>query len=82
MFEFKVGDLVLLTLGSGGFVGMTQGLLKYKGRKFRIKSVHHVQGQTKTNCGIYYELKGCVTEYGIPYAITPDWIRPMKELKR
>lgn len=82
MFEFKVGDLVLLTFESGGFVGMTQGLLKYKGRKFRIKSVHHVQGQSKTNCGIYYELKGCVTEYGIPYAIMPYWIRPMKELKR
>ena len=30
----------------------------------------------------YYELKGCVSEAGIPYAITQDWIQPMRELKR
>ncbi len=82
MFELKVGTLVLLTFESGGFIGITPGLLKYKDRKFRIEKVCHIKGQTKTNCGTYYELKGCVTEYGIPYAIMPSWIQPVRELKR
>ena len=82
MFELKVGTLVLLTFESGGFIGITPGLLKYKDRKFRIEKVRHVKGQTKTNCGTYYELKGCETDCGIPYAIMPSWIQPIRELKR
>ena len=81
MRDYKVGELVLLTLGVG-YVGITPDLLKYKDRKFRIQSVHFVQGQSKTNFGVYYELKGCVTKYGVPYAILPSWIQPMRELKR
>lgn len=82
LFDFKVGDLVLLTFDTGGYVGITPRMLKYKDRKFRVARVKHIKGQTKTNHGTYYELKGCVTEYGIPYAIMPSWIRPMRELKR
>lgn len=82
MFEFKPGDLVLLTFETGGHVGITQDLLRYKDRKFRVSRVKRIKGQTKTNNGTYYELKGCESEYGIPYAIMPGWIVPMRELKR
>ena len=82
MFEFNVGDLVLLTFDTGGYIGITPGLLRYKDRKFRVAKVRCVYGQSKTNHGTYYELKGCETNCGIPYAIMPSWIQPIRELKR
>jgi len=82
MFEFSVGDLVLLTFDTGGYIGITRDLLKYKDRKFRVSRVKRIKGQTKTNFGTYYELRGCESEYGIPYAIMPGWIVPMRELNR
>lgn len=82
MFEFNVGDLVLLTFDTGGYIGITRNMLKYKDRKFRVSRVKRIKGQSTTNFGTYYELKGCETEHGIPYAIMPSWIVPMRELKR
>lgn len=82
MFEYKVGDLVLLTMNSPGTVGIVYGMMKYQGRKFRVSKVVRLSPNGKYhNFGTYYELKGCVTEYGIPYAIMPSWIVPMRELK-
>ena len=83
MKEFEVGDLVLLTLDSPGLLGITDGLWEYKDRIFRISRVKLFPGNGKTDSrGTYYELKGLESDAGVPYAITPDWIRPMRELKR
>lgn len=84
MKEYNIGDLVLLTLDSPGEVGITKGLEDYKERKFRISKVKTIIPKNKSagSRAIYYELKGCVSEAGIPYAIAEDWIQPMRELKR
>ena len=73
MREYKTGDLVLLTLSSPGTVGITRGLLEYKDRKFRVSKVKTLGNQ------IYYELKGLTSKYGVPYAVTGDWIQLMRE---
>lgn len=82
MFDMKMGDLVLLTLEPGNRNGITRGLREYEGRKFRISKVRTLKGQSMANRGTYYELKGCVSKEGIPYAISPMWIQPMREIKR
>ena len=73
MKELELGNLVLLTLDSPGKVGVTQGMLKYRGWKFRISRIK------KLKLGTYYELGGCESKYGVPYTITRDWVRPMVE---
>jgi len=82
MSEFKVGDPVLLTLDSPGDLGITNGLKRYKDRRFRISRVRTIQGGKAVTRGTYYELKGCVSEQGVPYGVTEDWFEPIKELKR
>lgn len=84
MRSYQTGDLVLLTLDSPGAVGITHGLKQLKDRKFRINKIVAINPSGKNpGCrGFYFELKGCESERGIPYAITEDWIMPMKELKR
>ena len=81
MRDLQVGDPVLLTLDSPGKVGITMGMWKYKDRRFRICKVKKLFGGGATNVGTYYELKGCVSKHGIPYSITPDWVRLIKEVK-
>ena len=81
MSEFKVGDPVLLTLDSPGDLGITNGLKRYKDRRFRISRVGTIAPKTGSPC-IYYELDGCVSEKGVPYSVTEDWIQPIRELKR
>ena len=80
----QVGDPVLLTLDSPGDLGITDGLKRYKDRRFRISRVGTIAPKTGSPWyrGIYYELDGCVSEKGVPYAITEDWIQPIRELKR
>lgn len=83
MTEYKIGDPVLLTLDSPGPVGITDGLKRYQDMRFRISRIKSFAGNGGTNTrGTYYELKGCVSDEGIPYAVTEDWIRPIKELKK
>lgn len=83
MSEFKVGDPVLLTLDSPGPVGITDGLRAYKDRRFRISRIKSFAGDGRSQTrGTYYELKGCVSEQGVPYGVTEDWFEPIKELKR
>ena len=83
MKEFNIGDLVLLTLDSTGTVGITDGLREYKDRKFRISRIKSVPSGTQSGAlSTYYELKGCASDMGVPYAVTADWMVPMKELKR
>lgn len=83
MRDFKAGELVLLTLDSAGPVGITPGLRRYKDKKFRIKKVVSLRLSTSTMWyGTYYELAGCVSRAGIPYAVIGDWIRPTRESRR
>lgn len=83
MSEFKVGDPVLLTLDSPGPVGITEGLKHYQDMRFRISRIKSFAGDGRSQTrGVYYELKGCVSEHGVPYGVTIDWIAPIKELKR
>ena len=82
MFEFNTGDLVLLTLDPSHRNAITPGLREFDGRKFRVSRVKSLKGQSPTNGGVYYELKGCESKYGTPYGIFPMWIQPMRELKR
>ena len=73
----EVGDSVLLTLRTPGPVGITEGMRKYQDRQFEVSKVKTItqRGQFLT----YYELKGCVSEYGIPYAVTYDMLMPIRE---
>lgn len=84
MRELKVGDPVLLTLDSLGAVGITEGLKRYKDRRFRISKIVRVIPVNKLpGCrGCYYELEGCVSPKGIPYGITSDWMQKITEVRR
>lgn len=83
MSEFKVGDPVLLTLDSPGPVRITEGLKHYQDMRFRISRIKSFPGDGRSQTrGTYYELKGCVSEQGVPYGVTEDWFEPIKELKR
>lgn len=75
MSEFKVGDPVLLTLDSPGPVGITEGLKHYQDMRFRISRVRTIQGGKAVTRGTYYELKGCVSDKGIPYSFAGDWLQ-------
>ena len=84
MRELKVGDPVLLTLNSPGAVGITEGLKRYKDRRFRISRIIRVIPVNKLpGCrGCYYELEGCVSPKGVPYGITSDWMQKITEVRR
>lgn len=76
----KVGDLVLLHLNSPGSVGITPGLKKYKGKEFKIRRRRDVNVQSKSGTYIhYYELDGCVSDAGVPFGVTEDWITSLEE---
>lgn len=84
MRNYEVGDPVLLAFDAPGSVGITNEMYKYKDRRFRISKKRNVKARNKKAGTLltYYELKGFVSEHGLPYAVTADWIRPIKELKR
>ena len=82
MRDYKVGELVLLTLDSPGPVGITEGLKRHQGKVFRIKKTVGLRLSEAGWYGTYYELSGCVSEAGKPYAITQDWIKPIRDTKR
>ena len=80
MQEFNIGDPVLLTLDSPGTVGITAGLRKYQDRRFAISRIKQVVVGAGMLRGTYYELQGCVSDHGLPYAVTLDWIQPIVEI--
>lgn len=82
MREFKAGELVLLTLDSAGPVGITEGLKQHQGKVFRIKKTIGLKISDKGWYESYYELAGCVSKHGKPYAITGDWLKPIRDTKR
>ena len=79
MKELKVGDPVLLTLDVPGTVGITAGLRKYQDRRFAISRIKQVVVGAGMLRGTYYELRGCVSDEGVPYGVTGDWIMPILE---
>ena len=85
MSILKVGDPVLLSFNTPGRKeGVTPGLEAYKDRRFRISKIKLVAPGSGSPWyrGIYYELDGCVSDKGVPYSITEDWIEPIRELRR
>lgn len=82
MRDYKVGELVTLTLDSPGSVGITEGLKRHQGKVFRIKKTIGLRISESGWYEPYYELVGCVSEAGKPYAITQDWIKPIRDTKR
>ena len=82
MRDYKVGELVVLTLDSPGSVGITDGLKRHQGKVFRIKKAVGLKVSRNGWYESYYELAGCVSKYGKPYAITGDWLKPIRDTKR
>jgi len=64
---------VVLKVGRKSDPGITDGLREYDGQCRKIDSVNFVSdGKTIRH---YFTLKGVVSDKGIPYAISEDWIR-------
>ena len=80
--ELYEGEEVLLLLDPND-LGVTPGMMKWNECSFRIsKAVYSTdRGNPAGRNGIiYFELEGCVSEYGVPYSIVRDWIVPVRSL--
>ncbi len=80
--ELFEGDEVLLLLDPNE-LGVVPGLLKWNECVFKIsKAVYSAdRGHPAGRNGIiYFELEGCVSEYGIPYSILREWVHPQRTL--
>ena len=77
MSDYHVGDLVVLTFGSPGKVGITKGMLQYKDKMFRVSKVRPAPVRATTYSETY-ELEGVVSRMGVPYTITGDWMRKVE----
>lgn len=82
MKALNKGDAVLLTLDGASdpinlsSVGITPHMRKYRDRQFKISKVKVFGGVA------LYELEGFVSEKGVPYTVTPDYITPIRPLRR
>ena len=77
--ELNKGDKVKLRLGTVASFGITPGLRALDGRTYRVKRVKQIKArreQAPAVYGIYYELKGCESAAGVPFAILKEWLRP------
>ena len=81
MSKFNLGDLVILSFNSPGKVGIEKGMLQYKDKIFRVSKVRPAPVRATTYSETY-ELEGVVSRMGVPYAITGDWIRSVREEER
>lgn len=81
MIRIRVGDKVLLTLRTPGPVGITSGMWRYQDKEFIVSRIKSIVPDGKHRGGIetYYELDGCVSDKGLPYAVTYDMFRLMEE---
>ena len=75
------GDEVMLRLDPNPLtsLGITPGMRKWDECVFRISKIKY-SNHPSINGPVYFELEGCVSEYGIPYAVTRDWIIPTRSL--
>lgn len=70
--DYQVGHKVLLVLPEGERSTMPEGLKKWHEVSFRISRVAKVP--SGNHFETYYELRGCKSQEGVPYAISPDWL--------
>ena len=74
--EYKVGHKVLLVLPPDQ-EGIPGDLRRWNEVSFLISKVCKVwRGSTYIT---YYELRGCQSKMGVPYAIDPDWLYDMQK---
>lgn len=81
MIMIKEGDRVLLTLRTPGPLGITEGMWKYQDKEFIVSRIKTITPDGKHRGGVetYYELDGCVSDKGMPYAVTYDMFRLIME---
>lgn len=80
--ELFEGDEVLLLLDPHE-LGVVPGMMKWNECSFRISKAVYSSDRghpVGTKGVIYFELEGCVSEYGIPYSILREWIHPQRTL--
>lgn len=77
--ELRVGDKVTLQIrASARPVGVTPGLLALNGKIFSVARIRVVKvAEASTNRGTYYELKGCESARGVPFAVLREWLQPV-----
>jgi len=75
------GDEVMLVLDPNPLtsLGITPGMRKWDGCVFNISKIKYSK-HPSINGPVYFELEGCVSEYGVPYSICRDWIVPTRSL--
>ena len=74
MREFNVGDLVAVTFDAPGDVGITDEMIQFKGRIYKVSKVR-CSPTRMTRYAYTYQLDGCVSSKGVPFTFTSDWIR-------
>lgn len=80
--ELFEGDEVLLLLDPND-LGVVPGMMRWNECVFRIsKAVYASQRgfPAGRNGIIYFELEGCNSEYGVPFAILREWVHPQRSL--
>lgn len=77
--ELKKNDKVVLRIRTATPTpGITPGLRELDGKTFRVKRIRVVKAEeASSNRGTYYELKGCESAQGAPYAILREWLLPV-----
>ena len=77
--ELKKNDKVVLRIRTATPTpGITPGLRDLDGKTFRVKRIRTVKAATTSQSrGIYYELKGCESARGIPFAVLREWLLPV-----
>lgn len=73
MKEYKPMKNVLLSLARAQ--NIPDGLRKYDQMIFKVSKVTRLRARNNQPIyWTYYELKGCESEKGVPYAIPTDWL--------
>ena len=76
--EVSKGDKVVLRLRQVAAPGITPELRKLDGKTYRVKRIRTVKAAgASTNRGTYYELKGCESDLGVPFAVLREWLLPV-----
>jgi hypothetical protein len=70
--EYAVGHRVMLILT--GVRGISGDLKKYNNECFNVSKIKHITNTRTCQTHTYYELAGCVSPKGVPYAIEPEWL--------
>lgn len=65
--NLKVGDKVRVTIPSGD-IASANSVRQFDGKITVIKGIHHYK------YGSVYTLKGCKSNYGIPYEFVGEWL--------